>query len=167
MEQAPSLRSGGPWRSGWRRLRRDRGGMVALLAVVVLLLLALFGSAVVSRLVGHDGNTPFIYAAGDDRKPVGPWTHIADPANPPFGDYGNLLPAPKGSKHVLFVLGADGPIGRDELIRLLDGLRTSLEIALGAVIVALAIALPIGAAAGYFGGFIDAVVSQFTETFMA
>jgi ABC-type dipeptide/oligopeptide/nickel transport system permease component len=35
---------------------------------------------------------------------------------------------------VLFVLGADGPIGRDELIRLLDGLRTSLEIALGAVI---------------------------------
>ena len=167
MEQAPSLRSVGPWRSGWRRLRRDRGGMLALVAVVVLLLLALFGSAVASRLVGHDGNQPFIYAAGDTRKPVGPWTRVANPANPPFGEYGNLLPAPTGSKKELFVLGADGPIGRDELIRLLDGLRTSLEIALGAVIVALAIALPVGSAAGYFGGAIDAIVSQFTETFMA
>jgi peptide/nickel transport system permease protein len=167
MEQGPSSGSVGPWRSGWRRLRRDRGGMLALIAVVVLLMLALFGSAVVSRLVGHDGNRPFIYAAGPDRKPVGPWTHVPNPSNPPFGEYGNLLPPPKGTKSALFVLGADGPIGRDELIRLLDGLRTSLEIALGAVIVALVIALPIGAAAGYFGGAIDAVVSQFTETFMA
>ena len=65
------------------------------------------------------------------------------------------------------MLGADGPIGRDELIRLLDGLRTSLEIALGAIVVALAIAVPVGAAAGYFGGAVDAVVSQVTETFMA
>jgi ABC-type dipeptide/oligopeptide/nickel transport system permease subunit len=90
MEQTPALRPGGSWRSGWRRLRRDRGGFVSLIVVVLLLLLALFGSAVASRLVG--------------------------------------------------------PIGRDELIRLLDGLRTSLEIAIGAIIVALAIAAPVGAA---------------------
>ncbi len=167
MEQAPSLRSLGPWRSGWWRLRRDRGGMLALAAVAVLLAVALFGSAVVTRLVGHNGDQPFIYAAGSGQKPVGPWTHVPNPSNPPFGDYGNLLPAPKGTKTELFVLGADGPIGRDELIRLLDGLRTSLEIALGAVIVALVIALPVGSAAGYFGGVVDTVVSQFTETFMA
>jgi ABC-type dipeptide/oligopeptide/nickel transport system permease subunit len=67
----------------------------------------------------------------------------------------------------LFVLGADGGIGRDVLIRVLDGQRTSLEIALGAIVVALAIAVPVGAAAGYFGGAVDAVVSQLTETFMA
>ena len=100
-------------------------------------------------------------------RPVGPWTHVPAPANPRFGNYGNLLPAPKGTKRELFVLGADGPIGRDELIRLLDGLRTSLEIALGAMLVSLAIAVPVGAAAGYFGGAVDAVVSQLTETFMA
>jgi ABC-type dipeptide/oligopeptide/nickel transport system permease subunit len=83
----------------WNRRRRcgqeargvaDGGGFVSLIVVVLLLLLALFGSAVASRLVG--------------------------------------------------------PIGRDELIRLLDGLRTSLEIAIGAIIVALAIAAPVGAA---------------------
>lgn len=167
MQAAPPPRSGGPWRSGWRRLRRDRGGFVALAAVLVLLVVALFGSAVASRLVGHDGTTPFIYAAGDNARPVGPWTHVPAPANARFGAYGNLLPAPKGTKRELFVLGADGPIGRDELIRLLDGLRTSLEIALGAIVVALAIAVPVGAAAGYFGDAVDAVVSQLTETFMA
>jgi peptide/nickel transport system permease protein len=133
----------------------------------VLLALALFGGAVVSRLVGHDGNRPFIYAAGDNTRPVGPWTHVPNPPGVQLNEYGALLPPPKGTPHVLFVLGADGPLGRDELIRLLDGLRTSLEIALGAMIVALAIALPFGAAAGYFGGAVDAVVSQLTETFMA
>lgn len=167
MQPATLPRSGGPWRSGWRRLRRDRGGFVALVVVLVLVVMALFGSAVASRLVGHDGNTPFVYAAGDNARPVGPWTRVPDPDQPRFGEFGNLLPAPKGAKRELFVLGADGPIGRDELIRLLDGLRTSLEIALGAIVVALAIAVPIGAAAGYFGGAVDAVVSQVTETFMA
>ena len=73
MEQAPSLRSLGPWRSGWRRLRRDRGGMLALAAVAVLLALALFGSAVVTRLVGHIGEQQFIYASGSGHKPVVPW----------------------------------------------------------------------------------------------
>lgn len=167
MEQAPSLRSGSLWRSGWRRLRRDRGGFAALIIVVLLLALALFGSAVVSRLVGHDGNRPFAYASGDIGRPVGPWTRVPDPATPRLGEFGNLLPPAKGTPRTLFVLGADGPIGRDELIRLLDGLRTSLEIALGAIVVALLIAVPAGAAAGYFGGAVDAVVSQVTETFMA
>jgi ABC-type dipeptide/oligopeptide/nickel transport system permease subunit len=157
----------GPWRSGWRRLRRDRGGLLSLATVVVVLLLALFGGAAVTRLVGHDGSQPFLYAANSSQKPVGPWTNVATPDNPPFDDYGNLLPPPKGSSHTLFILGADGPLGRDEAIRLLDGLRTSLEVGIGAMLVALIISLPIGAAAGYFGGAIDAFVSQVTETFMA
>jgi ABC-type dipeptide/oligopeptide/nickel transport system permease subunit len=157
----------GPWRSGWRRLRRDRWGFGSLLLVFAIVLLALFGGAAVSRLVGHSGAQPFLYAANDTQRPVGPWTHIPTPDNPPFGQYGNLLPPPKGTPSTLFVLGADGPLGRDELIRLLDGLRTSLEVGVAAMLVALALALPIGAAAGYFGGFVDTVVSQLTETVMA
>jgi ABC-type dipeptide/oligopeptide/nickel transport system permease subunit len=157
----------GPWRGGWRRLRRDRWGLLSLVAVCLILTLALFGGAGVTRLVGHGGSQPFLYAANSSQKPVGPWTHVATPDNPPFDDYGNLLAAPKGSKRTLFLLGADGPLGRDEAIRLLDGLRTSLEIGVGAMLVALLISLPIGAAAGYFGGMTDALVSQVTETFMA
>jgi ABC-type dipeptide/oligopeptide/nickel transport system permease subunit len=65
------------------------------------------------------------------------------------------------------VLGADGALGRDELIRLLDGGRASLEIGLLGVLAALIIALPIGAAAGFFGGWVDGAVSRATETVMA
>jgi peptide/nickel transport system permease protein len=157
----------GPWRGGWRRLRRDRGGFVSLVAVAAIVLLALFGSAVISRLVGHDGNRPFMYAASAEHRPVGPWTHVPTPENPPFDAYGNLLTPPKGTKSTLLVFGADGPLGRDELLRLLDGLRVSLEIGIGAMLVALVIAVPVGAVAGYFGGIVDAVVSQLTETIMA
>jgi ABC-type dipeptide/oligopeptide/nickel transport system permease subunit len=157
----------GPWRSGWRRLRRDRGGFLALVAAAAVVLVALFGSAVCSRLVGHDGNKPFLYATSADHRPVGPWTHVPTPRIPPFDAYGNLLTPPKGTSSTLFIFGADGPLGRDELIRLLDGLRTSLEIGIGAMLVALVIALPVGAVAGYFGGVADAIVSQLTETVMA
>ncbi|HEY6960656.1 MAG TPA: ABC transporter permease [Gaiellaceae bacterium] len=157
----------GGWRGAGRRLRRDRAGFAALVGTGVLVLTALFGGAAATRVLGHGGEQPFLYAANSTQRPVGPWTHVPTPANPPIDEYGNLKPAPPGTPSQLFVFGADGPLGRDELIRLLDGLRTSLEIGIGAMLVALAIALPIGAAAGYFGGAVDAIVSQFTETLMA
>ena len=141
--------------------------MASLVAFCFVLFASFAGGPIVSAIVGHNGFQQFPYATHADLDPVGVWSRVPTTAQVRLDEYGNLLPPPKGTKSELFVLGADGPIGRDELIRLLDGLRTSLEIALGAVIVALVIALPIGAAAGYFGGAIDAVVSQFTETFMA
>ena len=78
-----------------------------------------------------------------------------------------MNPPPRGTPTTLFVLGADGPLGRDELIRLLDGGRTSLEIAILAALVALAIGIPLGMVAGYFGGATDAVIARITETIMA
>lgn len=157
----------GPWKAGWRRLRRDRWGIASLVIVVVLFSLALFGGAMVTRLVGHDGARPFTYAANESQRPVGPWAHVPEPVNPPIDQYGNLKKPPKGTPSTLFILGADGPLGRDEAIRLLDGMRTSLEIGVGAMLVALLIGLPLGAIAGYFGGWVDATISQVTETAMA
>ncbi len=141
--------------------------MAALVLVVAVLLLGLFGAAAASRILGHSGDQTFLYAANESLRPVGPWTHVPAPKGVRLGEYGNLLPPPPGTKTTLFVLGADGPLGRDELIRLLDGLRASLEVGLGAMLIALLIALPVGTVAGYFGGVVDAVVSQFTETLMA
>lgn len=156
----------GPWRSAWSRLRRDRWSLAALIFIVVILLSGLFGGAVVTRLVGHNGVDPFPYAANTDLRPTGPWTHVPVARATLVDDYGQLI-RPAHAKTTLFVLGADGPLGRDELIRLLDAARTSLEIGLGAMFVALLIALPIGTLAGYFGGATDAVVARFTETVMA
>ena len=157
----------GPWRSGWRRLRRDRWSLVSLVVVALILLLGLCGGAVVSGLVGHGGNREFAYAANSNLRPVGPLTRVPAPAQPPIDAYGVLRKPRAGSPTTLLLFGADGPLGRDELIRLLDGVRTSLEIAVGAMLLALVIGLPAGVAAGYFGGFVDAVAMQFTETVMA
>jgi peptide/nickel transport system permease protein len=76
--------------------------------------------------------------------------------------------SPDGVPHRAFLLlGADGPLGRDELLRLLAGGRVSLEIALIATLIALALGSGLGALAGYYGGAIDAVVSRVTELLMS
>ena len=160
------MRPRGPWLSTWLRLRRDSWSIVAIGALAGILFFALFGGAIVTRIVGHNGTRPFPYATSAALKPVGPWTRVPATDEVNLNQFGQVL-APSGSARALLVLGADGPLGRDELIRVLDGARTSLEIALGAVLVSLLIAIPVGACAGYFGGATDAVVSRLTETVMA
>ena len=157
----------GSWRFGWKRLSSDKWSLTSLIVVATIVFLGLFGGAVVSELVGHNGNQQFVYGANSNLRPVAPLTRIPAPAQPPINDYGILgKPAP-GTRTTLLIFGADGPLGRDEAIRLLDGIRTSLEIGVGATLVALLIGLPLGAVAGYFGGVADAVATQFTETVMA
>ena len=53
--------------------------------------------------------------------------------------------------------------GRDLLSRLLFGTRVSLTVGLIAVALYVAIGLVLGAFAGYYGGWVDAVISRFTE----
>ncbi len=161
------VRPRGPWRLAWVRLRRDRWSFGALIVFCAIFFLCFFGGAIVAHLVGHSGIDPFPYASNDSLRAVGPWTHVPNLHNGVYDQYDNIKPPPKGTPTTLFVLGADGPLGRDELIRLLDGGRTSLEIAIGAALVALLIGLPFGAVAGYFGGITDSIVSRLTEAIMA
>jgi peptide/nickel transport system permease protein len=74
---------------------------------------------------------------------------------------------PKGTGKTLLLLGADSALGRDEFLRVLYGGRVSLEIAAGAALVAIMIGFVLGAIAGYYGGWIDAVISRFTDLVMA
>lgn len=143
--------------------------MAALAAMALIVAVSLFGGAIAARIVGHDGDRPFPYGVegtGPQAKPVGPWSRVPATQETFMNDYGVVQEPPKG-RTALLVLGADGPLGRDELIRLLDGGRTSLEVGLGGMLVALLIAVPIGAAAGYFGGWTDAIVARWTDTLMA
>lgn len=157
-----------PSRLTWARLCRDRWSLGALCVVVAILLASFAGGPIASRILGHNGYDQFPYAASISQKPIGPWTRV--PAlltglgNTASGD---LTPPPAGTKTTLFVFGADGPLGRDELIRVLDGGKTSLEIAIGGALIALLIGLPLGSLAGYFGGAVDAVVARITEWIMA
>jgi peptide/nickel transport system permease protein len=56
--------------------------------------------------------------------------------------------------------------GRDVLARTLHGGRISLTIGLAATLIALAIGTGLGAAAGYFGGPLDALLMRLTDAFL-
>jgi peptide/nickel transport system permease protein len=152
----------------WRRFARDRWSLVAAVVFAGVLLVSFAGGPIVSRAVGHNGFDQFPYAATQLQKPVGPWTMVPALNYSAGGSAsGELAPPPVGTKKTLMVLGADGPLGRDEFIRLLDGGKTSLEIAMCAVLIALLIGVPLGSVAGYYGGLGDTIVSRITETVMA
>lgn len=134
----------------------------------LILVLAFAGGPAVSRILGHNGYDQFPYATNFSQKPVGPLTFVPDTASA-FGVQanGDFKPPPKGVARTPFVFGADGPLGRDELIRVLDGGKASLEIAIGGMVVALLIGLALGGAAGYLGGLVDIAVARVTDTVMA
>jgi peptide/nickel transport system permease protein len=122
------------------------------------------GAPIVSKLVGHGPDDIFPYAQ-HSLKPVGPWTHVPDTSI--LESLDPLAPPPKNVDRTLFVLGADGSLGRDEFLRLLYGGRVSLEVALGAVLLALLLGVVFGAAAAYFGGVVDSAISRFIDLVMA
>ena len=65
-----------------------------------------------------------------------------------------------------YLLGNDS-IGRDVLSRLIFGTRIALIVGVGATAIAATIGVAIGAAAGYFGGKVDATLSRVVDTLMA
>ncbi|MFB9375841.1 ABC transporter permease [Kineococcus gynurae] len=83
--------------------------------------------------------------------------------DPDAQDLGDRLLAPLSGGHLL---GTD-QLGRDLLSRVLHGGQVSLAVGVLAVIVSGALGLVLGAAAGYFGGWIDTLVSRLMEAQMS
>src|SRR5919202_4928871 len=137
--RGPTPRPESPWRLALRRVRRDRVAIAAGGFVVFLLLAVSAGVPLAAHLLHHGPNDLFPYAVDVNAKPTGPWTHVPalnDVEAPDENAVG--LPKPqKGTPNTLLVLGADGTLGRDELLRLLYGGRVSLEVALGAALLAI------------------------------
>ncbi|WP_102222666.1 ABC transporter permease [Acidimangrovimonas sediminis] len=83
--------------------------------------------------------------------PGSPWDMVQMPFLPPFQE-GDAI------------LGTD-TLGRDIASGLAHGAYVSLLVGFVSTLVSLAIGIPIGAAAGYFGGWVDDILSRITEFF--
>jgi peptide/nickel transport system permease protein len=153
------VKARGYWEQVWRRFRRDRVAIGGGITIVLLVLSAFVGGPIAAHLLGHSPNQPF--TGGLDPKtllPWGPWTHFKD------------IPYPGATGHfpnVFFVLGSDSSLGRDEFLRLLYGGQASLEVALGATILSIGLGVIFGSIAGYYGGWVDMIVSRMSELVMA
>lgn len=84
------------------------------------------------------------------------------PSEPNAQALGNNLQGPSGEH----LLGTD-ELGRDVLTRLLYAARVSLLAALQAVAVAFVLGVPVGLLAGFYRGWVDAVVMRMSDTLMS
>lgn len=87
---------------------------------------------------------------------VGPWLGLADPTKISR----NVLDPPSSSA----LLGTDH-LGRDQLARMVTGVRVSLVVGFVAATMAIIVGVAIGATAGYLGGRVDMVLMRITEIF--
>jgi len=154
---AASQAAGGLWRLALRRLRRNRLALacLALFALIVTFSLAapLWANDVAHsgpnqthtlEKVTVDGETREVVDVGG--RPIGPlW----------FGAGGR------------FLLGADGRLGRDEMVRLMYGGRTSLFIGLTAALITTVLATILGLLAGWYRGWVDTVIARTLDVIWA
>ena len=153
------IRARGYWENVWLRFRRDKFAIAGGVWILFIIFVGFAGAPIAAHFLGHGPNDQF--SGGLDSKtvlPVGPLTQVS--AAPYVGAVGNF-----GSTY--FILGADGQLGRDEFLRLLYGTQTSLEVAVGATIFAMIIGVLMGSIAGFYGGWVDTVISRITEIVMA
>jgi peptide/nickel transport system permease protein len=75
----------------------------------------------------------------------------------------NAVLAHSSGKHLL---GTD-ELGRDVLSRIIWGARASIEAGVLATLLAMAVAVPIGIVAGYYRGWVDAVIARLTDVLLA
>ncbi|MBU2358229.1 MAG: ABC transporter permease [Alphaproteobacteria bacterium] len=84
---------------------------------------------------------------------------IAAPLIAPDGPEGMDIMQVMGAPSAAHPFGSD-VLGRDVLARVLWGLRVSLLVSVCAVAGSLILAIPLGLTAGYFGGWIDSIISR-------
>ena len=194
--QGPEFR--GFWRDAWRRFRKRKLSLTALIFVLLLALVALFSPMIVgtkpivckykgklyfpclgyffeswenpifitddvlnrypNRLVENDPDSwavwPLVYQDPYRRVREGEWE--GRPGNPT---------GPDGKPSTLNPFGTTAT-GKDVFARMVHGTQIALLVGFVSTGIAAAIGVIVGAAAGYFGGWVDMILSRFIEVVM-
>ncbi|MCX2710815.1 ABC transporter permease [Mycolicibacterium sp. J2] len=148
-----SARTRGPWYLGWLRLRRNKVAL-AFGALFLLMVLACLAAPVWAEHVAHTG--PNDNHITDKVLIDGHEEYVVTPDGTPLGP----------GLHGRYLLGADQN-GRDVMVRLLYGGRTSIFIGVFAALVTTVLAVVTGLLCGYYRGWIDAVLSRVMDVVWA
>ncbi|MGW4892675.1 ABC transporter permease [Kitasatospora sp. NPDC004240] len=130
----------------WLRFKRDKAAVAGGVIVILLVLLAVLAKPIQS-VFGLDPD-----ALNQDLLDV-------DLGGIPYGDWGGM-----SADHPL---GVDPGFGRDIMSRIIEGSWVSLLVAFGATVLSNAIGTVLGVIAGYYGGWVDTVISRLMDTFLA
>jgi ABC-type dipeptide/oligopeptide/nickel transport system permease subunit len=129
----------------WIRLKRDRVALAAAVVIGLLVLISVFAPLIV-KLLGHPPNEFH--------------QELIDPnLQTPYGRFGGA-----GWDHLF---GVQPVNGRDLFSRVVYGSRVSLLIAFLATTLSVFIGAFLGVVAGYFGGWVDTVISRLMDLFLA
>jgi peptide/nickel transport system permease protein len=135
-----------PWFLAWMRLRRNRVGL-AFGVLFVAIVIACLAAPLWADHVAHTG--PNQNHITDKVVIDGQETNVVSPDGTPLGP----------GLHARYLLGADQN-GRDVMVRLLYGGRTSIYIGVAAALVTTVLAVIVGLLCGYYRGWIDALLSR-------
>lgn len=127
----------GPLADFWHHFRRNRGALVGLAVLAVLVLVALLADV----LAPH-------------------------PPDLQYRDFLLLPPAFQEGGRITFLLGTDA-LGRDIFSRILHGARYSLAIGVLVILLALVAGIGVGLVAAFAGGVVDTLVMRLMDVLIA
>jgi oligopeptide transport system permease protein len=137
-----TIRTRSPWADAWRRLRKNRMAVVCGSIFTAIVLFSFLGP-IVAAAVGRDGVTqemPIVSGV------LGPATMVE-------------IASPPSLQHWM---GTD-TLGRDMLVRTMEGGRIAILVSLAATLVALLIGVTWGAVSAYAGGKVDEVMMRIVD----
>ncbi len=140
----------GPWYRAYRRFLRNRVA-VGFLALFVLIVVFVLAAPLWANHVAHTGPNQShtlerLTIDGEKRDVVNP---EGQPIGPVWFGAGGK-----------FFLGADSRLGRDEMVRLMYGGRTSLLVGVSSALISTIVAVILGLLAGYYRGRVDTVIAR-------
>jgi peptide/nickel transport system permease protein len=155
-----------PWLLAWRRLRRNYVALAFLLLFVAIVVICAL-APVFANHVAHSG--PNEGHLGETFTRDGKQVQIVSKGGFVNGKFvaGGIPVGPQlwhaGGK---YVFGADN-LGRDVTVRLLYGGINSLKIGIGSALICTLLAVVLALLAGYYGGWVDWVISRFFDLIWA